>query len=276
MASRGQVANGPYSTVRIVGACSGAGLARVRGTRHVAGGAHEGFGLHEGDAVRQFLQNLGVRRQALTRVCGVDAEGYFVAGRERRGIGGDALVQRDVEGRGDSDLEGFAGEDRLVRGGLGCCDCNRFVGHAISVIGSLDRDDQGDRCAALDRGGLAVDVDAVGLDVTPRSRGRGPVVIASCGSVRLGLSAFHDLTAARIVRGRVLDADLRGVNSISGLDLDRAGHDGCPLGTAAGAGANCRVADVRQGAVDGHIRQVGITGVGRGDAEGSVFTLTDQ
>ena len=276
VASRGQVANGPHSTIRIVGACSGAGLARVRGTRHVAGGAHEGFGLHEGDAVRQLLQNLGVRGQALPRVCGVDAEGYFITGRERRGIGSNALVECHVEGRGDGDLEGFAREDRLVRGSLGCCDCNRFVGHAIGVIGSLDRDDQGDRGATLDRGGLAVDVDAVGLDIAPRSRVRGPVVIASSRSVSLGLSAFHDLTTARVVRGRVLDADLRGVNSISGLNLDRSGHDGRPLGTTACTGANCRVADVRQGAVDGHIRQVGITGVGRGDAEGSVFTLTDQ
>ena len=276
VASRGQVANGPHSAIHVVSAGRSTGLARIRGTRHVAGGAHEGFGLHEGDAVRQLLQNLGVRGQALTRVCGVDAEGYFITGRERRGIGSNALVECHVEGRGDGDLEGFAGEDRLVRGGLGCCDCNRFVGHAIGVIGSLDRDDQGDRGATLDRGGLAVDVDAVGLDIAPRSRVRGPVVIASSRSVSLGLSAFHDLTTARVVRGRVLDADLRGVNSISGLDLDRPGHDGCPLGTTACTGANCRVADVRQGAVDGHIRQVGVTGVGRGDAEGAVFTLTDQ
>ena len=33
---------------------------------------------------------------------------------------------------------------------------------------------------------------------------------------------------------------------------------------------------MRQGAVDGHIRQVGVTRVGRGDTEGAVFTLTDQ
>ena len=33
---------------------------------------------------------------------------------------------------------------------------------------------------------------------------------------------------------------------------------------------------MRQGAVDGHIRQVGVTRVGRGDTEGTVFTLTNQ
>ena len=276
VASRGQVADGPHSTVHIVGACSGAGLARIRGSRHVAGGAHEGFGLHEGDAVRQFLQNLGVRGESLTRIPGVDAEGYFVAGRESRSVGRNRLVECHVEGRGDSDLEGFAGEDRLVRGCLSCCNCNRFIGHAISVIRRLDWDDERDRCAALNRVGLAVDIDAVRLNVAPRARVRGPVVIASRRSVSLGLSAFHDLAAAGVVRGRVLDGDLRGVNSVAGLDLDRSGHNGCPLRTTAGAGANRCVADVRQGAVDSHIRQVGVTGVGRGDTESAVFTLADQ
>ena len=33
---------------------------------------------------------------------------------------------------------------------------------------------------------------------------------------------------------------------------------------------------MRQGAVNGHIRQVGVTCVGRGDTEGTVFTLTNQ
>ena len=114
VASRGQVADGPHAGSCIVGTGGVTGLACIRGSRHIAGRAHEGFGLHEGDTVGELLQNLGVRRKALTRISSVNAEGYFVTGRECRGIGSNALVQRDVEGRGDSDLEGFAGEDRLV------------------------------------------------------------------------------------------------------------------------------------------------------------------
>ena len=144
VASRGQVTDGPHAGSCIVGTGGVTGLACIRRSRHVAGGAHEGFGLHEGDTIKELLRNLGVRRKALARVRSVNAEGYFVAGRESRSVGRNRLVECHVEGRGDGDLEGFAGEDSLVRGGLGCRNCNRFVGHTIGVIRSLDRDDQGD------------------------------------------------------------------------------------------------------------------------------------
>ena len=144
VASRSQVANGPHSASRIVGTRGVTGLACIRGSRHVAGRAHKGFGLDEGDTIGELLQNLGVRRKTLTRVRGVNAESYFVAGQESRSVGRNRLVECHVEGRSNSDLEGFAGEDSLVRGGLSCRNCNRFVGHTIGVIGSLDRDDQGD------------------------------------------------------------------------------------------------------------------------------------
>ena len=114
MASRGQVADGPHSAIHVVSAGRSTGLACIRGSRHVAGRAHEGFGLHEGDTVGELLQNLGVRRKALTRISSVNAEGYFVTGRESRSVGRNRLVEYHVESRGDSDLEGFAGEDSLV------------------------------------------------------------------------------------------------------------------------------------------------------------------
>ena len=114
VASRGQVADGPHAGSCIVGTGGVTGLACIRGSRHIAGRAHEGFGLHEGDTVGELLQNLGVRRKALTRISSVNAEGYFVTGRESRSVGRNRLVEYHVESRGDSDLEGFAGEDSLV------------------------------------------------------------------------------------------------------------------------------------------------------------------
>ena len=242
----------------------------------VAGGALVRLGGHEGGAGGEGFLDLEVGGLALADVAGVDAVGDLVAGLQVGSVGDDGLVEGDVEREGHGDLDRLGRQDGAVVRGLGGRDRDGLVGDAGRVIGGLDGRDDRDRCAGLDRGGLAVDVDAVGLHIGPRGRGGGPVVVASGGAGCHGVALVHDFAAAGVVGGGVFDGDLRGVDTRACTDLEGAGEDGCPFGATGVAALDGGVADVGQDAVDGHVGQVRVTGVGGGDAVLAVFTLADH
>ena len=268
------VANGPR------GAVEGAGLVGaltfLRQAGRVAGGALVRLGGHEGGTGGEGFLDLEVGGLALADVAGVDAVGDLVAGLQVGGVGDDGLVEGDVEREGHGDLDRLGRQDGAVVRGLGGRDRDGLVGDAGRVIGGLDGRDDRDRCAGLDRGGLAVDVDAVGLHVGPRGRGGGPVVVASGGACCHGVALVHDFAAAGVVGGGVLDGDLRGVDARACADLEGASEDGCPLGATGVTALDGGVTNMGQDAVHGHVGQVRVTGVGGGDAVLAVFTLADH
>ena len=268
------VAHGPR------GAVEGAGLVGaltfLRQAARVAGGALVRLGGHEGRACGEGFLDLEVGGLALADVAGVDAVGDLVTGLQVGRVGDDGLVEGDVEREGDGDLDRLGGQDGAVVRGLGGRDRDGLVGDAGRVIGGLDGRDDWDRRAGLDRGGLAVDVDAVGLHVGPRGRGGGPVVVASSGTGCHRVTLVHDFAAAGVEGGGVLDGDLRGVDARACADLEGAGEDRFPLGAAGIRTLDGGVVHVGQDAVHGHVGQVRVTGVGGGDAVLTVFTLADN
>ena len=271
---------GEHVADRPRGAVEGAGLVGaltfLRQAGRVAGGALVRFGGHEGGAGGEGFLDLEVGGLALADVACVDSVGDLVAGLQVGRVGDDGLVEGDVERKGHGDLDRLGGQDGAVVRGLGGRDRDGLVGDAGRVIGGLDGRDDRDRCAGLDRGGLAVDVDAVGLHIRPRGRGGGPVVVASGGSGCHGVALLHDFAAAGVEGGGVLDGDLRGVDARACADLEGAGEDGFPLRASGVAALDGGVADVGQYAVDGHVGQVRVTGVGGGDAVLAIFTLADH
>ena len=159
------VAHGPR------GAVEGAGLvgalAFLRQAGGVAGGALVRLGGHEGRSRGEGFLDLEVGGLALADVAGVDAVGDLVAGLQVGSVGDDGLVEGGIKREGDGDLDRLGGQDGAVVRGLGGRNRDGLVGDAGRVIGGLDGRDDRDRRAGLDRGGLAVDVDAVGLHVGP-------------------------------------------------------------------------------------------------------------
>ena len=234
------------------------------------------LGGHEGGAGGEGFLDLEVGGLAPADVAGVDAVGDLVTGLQVRSVGNDSLIEGDVEREGNSNLDRLGGQDGAVVRGLGGRDRDGLVGDAGRIIGGLDGHDDRDRCAGLDRGGLAVDVDAVGLHIGPRGRGGGPVVVASGGARCHGIALVHDFAAAGVEGGGVLDGDLRGVDTRACADLEGAGEDGFPLGATGATALDGGVVHVGQDAVHSHVRQVRVTGVGGGDTVLTVFTLADN
>ena len=268
------IAHGPRGAVEGAGLVSS--LTFLGQAARVARGALVRLGGHEGRACGEGFLNLEVGGLALADVAGVDAVGDLVTGLQVGRVGDDGLVERDVEREGDGDLDRLGGQDGAVVRGLGGRDGDGLVGDAGRVIGGLDGRDDRDRGAGLDRGGLAVDVDAVGLHVGPRGRGGGPVVVTSSGAGCHGVALVHDFAAAGVEGGGVLDGDLRGVDARACANLEGAGEDGFPLGAAGIRALDGGVVHVGQDAVHGHVGQVRVTGVGGGDAVLAVFTLADD